>query len=421
MKRRVWTATALLAIGLGPAARAGDHWPQFRGPSGDGHSDATGVPREWSETRHVRWKTAIHGRAWSSPVLWGSQVWLTTATKDGKELFAVCVDRDSGKILRDLKVFDVAQPQEIHTFNSYASPTPVIEEGRVYVHFGSAGTACLDTAAGQVLWTRRDLPCNHYRGPGSSPILFRDLLVVHFDGYDVQYVVALDRKTGKTVWKTDRSNDFGGTEDGDFKKAFSTPLVIEAAGRLQLISPGSRAAMAYDPLTGRELWQVRFRSFSSTARPLFGHGLVYINTGFGKADLIAVRPDGKGDVTDTHVAWTAREGIGSKPSPLLVDDLIYVVADNGGVATCLEAKTGKTVWKARIGRAGHSASPVFVDGAVYFFAQDGLTVVVRPGREYAELAKNQLESGFMASPAIVGKAFYLRTETHLYRIEKGAE
>ena len=405
--------TAILGVG---ALRASENWPQFRGPTGDGRSDATGLPLRWSETENVRWKTAIHGRGWSSPVIWGKQIWMTTATADGKEMFAVCVDRRDGKVIHDIKLFDVASPEEIHTLNSYASPTPVMEEGQVYLQFGSYGTACLDTATGEPLWRRRDLPCNHFRGPGSSPILYENLLIAPFDGFDYQYVVALDKQTGRTVWKTDRSNDYG-TDDGDFKKAFCTPLVVQAAGRTQLISPGSRAAMSYDPRTGKELWQVRFRSksFSSTARPLHGHGLVFINTGFGKADLIAVRPDGTGDVTETHIEWEIRKGVPSKPSPLLIDDLIYMVHD-AGIASCIEARTGEYVWTERLG-GKYSASPVAADGRIYFLSHEGKTTVIRPGREFRELARNHLDDGFMASPAIAGKALFLRTRTHLYRIE----
>jgi len=415
--RRVATAIGCWLLGVASSTARCEDWPQFRGPRGDGQSSAAGVARTWSESENVRWKTAIHGRGWSSPVVLGEQVWLTTATEDGTHLFALCVDRTSGKILRDFTVFEVESPLEIHTLNSYASPTPVIESGRVYVHFGSYGTAAIDTLTGEVLWTRRDLPCDHWRGPGSSPILFERLLIAHFDGFDHQYVVALDKATGKTVWKTDRSNDFGGTENGDFKKAYSTPLVITVGGREQLISPGSRAAFAYDPRTGKELWRVRFANFSSTARPLYAHGLVYINTGFGKADLIAVRPDGSGDVTDTHVVWTAKRGIGSKPSAVLVDDLIYTVADNGGVATCLDTKTGATVWQERIEGTEHSASPIVVDGTIYFFSHDGAATLVRPGREFRVLGTNRLDDGCMASPAVAGRALFVRTRSHLYRIE----
>jgi outer membrane protein assembly factor BamB len=409
----------LVLVGFTAAAAAGD-WTEFRGPAGTGHSDAVGLPREWSETKNVGWKTRVHDRGWSSPVVLGKQVWLTTATSEGKELFAVALDRDDGRVLFDVKVFDVARPEDTRRYNSYASPTPVIEDGRAYVHFGSYGTAALDTRTGKILWSRRDLPCNHWRGPGSSPILHGDLLIVHMDGYDLQYVVALDKRTGKTVWKADRTHDFG-TDDGDQKKGFATPIVIQAAGRAQLISPAAKAVVSLDPLTGRELWRVRYSQHSAATRPLFANGLVYVDTGFGKADLLAIRPDGQGDVTETHVAWKAGQGIGSKPSPLLVGDLVYSVSDSGGVVTAIDAKTGAVVWQQRVGGGGHSASPVFADGAVYVFAEDGSAVAFRPGRAYAELGRGRLdEGGVMASPAVAGSAIFVRTESHLYRLEKRA-
>ena len=412
-----WLA-AVLVLAAPCVAGAGDEWPEFRGPAGNGHSDATGVPREWSEKKNVRWKTPIHDLGWSSPVVWGKQVWLTTAKADGRELFVICVDRDTGRIRLDAKLFDVAEPDQLwKRFNSYASPTPVIEKGRVYAHYGTYGTACLDTRTGRVLWMRRDLRCNHFRGAGSSPILFRDLLILHFDGYDFQYVVALNKKTGKTVWKTDRTHDYG-TDNGDFKKAFATPTVIETGGRHQLISPAAEALLAYDPLTGAELWRVQWGQHSVAARPLFANGMIYLNNGFGKADLLAIRPGGKGDVTGTHVAWRSKDGIGSKPSPILVGDLIYSVHDKTGVIVCLDAKTGKTVWRQRVVREEFSASPVYAAGAIYFSSHKGTTVVIEPGREYKELARNTLDGTFRASPAVAGKAFYLRTLTHLYRIEK---
>ena len=407
----------ILAAAPWTALRENDTWPEFRGPSGTGHSDAQGLPREWSESKNVVWKTPIHGRGWSSPVVWGRQIWLTTATPDGKELSVLCVDRDSGKILIDSIIFEVARPDELwRKYNSYASPTPVIEEGRVYVNFGSYGTACLDTATGKALWTRRDLPCNHWRGAGSSPILHKDLLIIPFDGYDVQYVVALDKTTGKTVWKADRTHDFG-TDDGDLKKSFSTPIVIEAGGRTQLVTVAAKAAVALDPATGRELWRVRYPNHSSGTRPLFGHGRVYVTNGSAPAQLLAIRPDGTGDVTSTHVDWSWNRGVGQKPSPLLVGDLLFLLYDVGGLVTCVDERTGAEVWKQRIG-GRHSASPLFADGRVYVFGEDGVSVAFEPAREYKEVARNRLAAGCMATPAIVGKAFYVRTETHLYRLEE---
>src|SRR5437667_3617886 len=232
MRHAARTLLATVALcGIGATRPPGENWAEFRGPGGEGRSEAVGVPRDWSETQNIAWKTAIHGKGFSSPVIWGKQIWLTTATPEGKELFVVCVDRDSGKILVDHKLFDVAKPSDLWVkYNSFASPTPVIEEGRVYVHYGCYGTACLDTKAGKVLWARDDLKCDHFRGAGSSPILFQNLLILTFDGFDLQYVVALDKKLGKTVWKTDRTHDFG-TTDGDQKKGYGTPAVIEVGGK----------------------------------------------------------------------------------------------------------------------------------------------------------------------------------------------
>jgi len=410
------TVCAILWCAL-PTTAAGN-WPQFRGPAGDGRTDATGLPLSWSETQNIVWKTPIHDRGHSSPVLWGDQVWLTTATKDGKQMFALCVDRRTGKILHDLKVFDVEKPEPIHGLNSYASPTPVIEDGRVYLHFGTYGTACLDTQTGQPLWTRRDLNCNHFRGPGSSPLVFEDLLILHYDGFDVQYLVALDKMTGKNVWRADRSTDFGSI-DGDLRKAYSTPIVIDIGGRRQLISPGAYAAMAYDPRTGEELWKVRYPGgYSNVSRPLFAHGLVFINTGFGPTALWAVRPDGRGDVTASHVAWKLSKSVPAKPSPVLVGDLIFM-ANDSGIASCIEAKTGKVVWQERMG-GQFSASPLYSEGRLYFSDHGGKTTVLAAGPAFKVLAVNRLDDGCMASTAVSGKALILRTNTHLYRIEQPA-
>ena len=398
-------------------------WPQFRGPDGNGVSPSTGLPVTWSETQNVRWKTSIHGRAWSSPVVLGRQVWLTTATPDGKQLFALAIDKDTGKVVHDLKLFDVATPQFAHAFNTYASPTPVIEAGRVYVTFGSPGTAAIDTTTGTVLWERRDLECNHFRGAGSSPILFGNLLLMHFDGSDVQYVVALDKRTGKTVWKTNRSVDFADLDpngkpkaDGDFRKAFATPQIVMTGNTPVLVSIGSMATYGYDPLTGKELWRIEEKgNFSGSTRPVVGHGLVFYPTGFNTGQIFAIRPDGSGTVTNTHVVWKFGRGAPNKPSLLLLGDLLFMIND-GGIVTCLEAGTGREVWRSRL-TDSYSASPVAADGRVYFFSEDGKATVIEAGRAFKVLAENSLDDGFMASPAIDGQALYLRTRTHLYRIE----
>ncbi len=424
----------LLVLALAAGLRADDtNWPQFRGPRGDGISTSTGLPVTWSDTSHVKWATPIHGRAWSSPVIWDNQIWLSTATPDGRELFAVCVDRDTGKMVRDEKLFAIAAPQAAHPFNTYASPTPVIEAGRVYVTFGSPGTACLDTATGKVLWDRRDFVCNHFRGAGSSPILYGDLFILNFDGSDHQFVVALDKHTGKTVWRTERSIDYKDLDsdgkpesDGDFRKAFATCDVADLDGVTTLLSQGSKALYAYDPLTGKERWRVEERSnYSGSTRPVVGLGLVFVPSGWSNGQLLAIREGRAGEVLDAaaeppagmqlRVVWKTRTHVPKKPSLLLLDGLLYGL-DDIGVATCWDAKTGKVVWSQRIGGT-YSASPLAAEGHIYFCSEDGKTTVVAAGREFKKLAENQLGDGFMASPAVSGRALFLRSHTQLYRIE----
>ncbi len=393
---------------------AAENWPEFRGPRGDGTTTATALPIEWSETEHITWKTPIHDRGWSSPVIWDRQLWMTTATRNGKQLFAVCVDRDTGKVTHDIQVFEIAEPQFCHAFNSYASPTPAIEAGRVYVHFGSPGTACIDTETGKILWTRQDLPCNHFRGAGSSPILYGNLLVVAFDGSDFNYVVAFDKRSGKTTWQRDRNIEYE-NDDGDQHKAYCTARVIKVEGRPQLVYPSAGATIAYEPQTGEEIWRVRHGGMNAASRPLYANGRLYLNSADGGFKLFALRTGGTGDVTDTHVAWKSKEGVPSRSSQLLIGDRIFMVHDRG-VATCLNANTGKPIWQKRLG-GDFSASPLWAAGKIYFSNQDGRTFVVAADDEFELLATNTLDDGCMASPAVYDKALFLRTEANLYRIE----
>lgn len=414
--------------GFGSSLTRAD-WPEFRGPWGNGHvsgpgnTQPVGLPLHWSESENVSWKTPIPERGWSTPVVLDGQVWLTTATIDGHDFFALGVDARTGRILFNEKLFHSDNPESLgNNVNAYATPSPVIEPGRVYVHFGSYGTACLDTQSGNVLWDRQDLRCRHYRGPSSSPILFRDMLILTFDGVDLQYLVALDKKTGHTIWKTNRSvawNDENVpgqmAREGDLRKAHSTPLIAEVEGGFQLLSAGAKAAYGYDPLTGRELWKVRYPAWSAAPRPLSAHGLGFFVTGHGQTELIAVRLDGHGDVTDSHITWKVDAMVPRTASPILVNDLLYMVSDDG-VVTCLESASGKPVWHSRIGGT-YAASPIFGDNRIYFFSQQGKTTVIRPGTSCNILATNSLSNGFMASPAVSGKALFLRTKTDLYRIE----
>ena len=354
----------------------------------------------------------------------GGQVWLTTAPADGREFFGLCVDAESGKVRFNERLFSCEKPEPLgNAVNCYATPSPVIEPGRVYLHFGSYGTACLDTSTFKMLWQRTDLRCRHYRGPASSPILFQDFLILTMDGVDLQYLVALDKKTGRTVWKTDRSvawNDENVpgqmARDGDLRKAHSTPLVITNAGKLQLLSVGAKAAYGYDPITGKELWRVHYDAWSAACRPVFDRGLAIIHTGFGgKTELWGVRVDGQGDVTDTHVAWKVDKMVSKTASPILVEGRVYMISDDGAV-TCLDSQTGTQLWRERIG-GNYAASPIYADGRLYFCSQQGKTTVLKPGAVFEGLATNSLPDGFMASPAVAGKAFFLRTKSQLYRIQ----
>ena len=430
----LYLVALVLLILVGPAARA--DWPEFRGSWGDGHVSAPGdlkpigLPLHWSETNNIKWKTEIPYRGWSTPVVTGGQVWVTTATDDGHDFYAIGVDEETGRIRFNERVFHSDHPEPLGngaSMNCYATPSPVIEQGRVYIHFGSFGTACLDTSTGKVLWKREDLRCRHYRGPSSSLVSFENLLILTMDGVDVQYHVALDKQTGKTVWKTDRSvawNDENVpgpmARDGDLRKAHSTPLVVMDATKPEMLSAGAKAVYGYDPRTGRELWRVQYDDWSVAPRPLFEHGVAFIVTGLSKKELWAVKTDGQGDVTDTHVKWKLGTRVGIYASPILVDGLIYTAAEQNNV-TCVEAATGQVVWTGRIG-GKYAASPIYGDGRLYFCSQQGTTSVLKPGRTFEVLASNTLASGFMASPAVDGKALFLRTKTHLYCIESsGAE
>lgn len=424
---RSLSAMLLGFLCLLPLARAGENWPQFRGSTGDGISDATGLAETWGEQQNVKWKTEVPGKAWSSPVVWADQVWMTNATPDGHELYAVCLDRETGKLVFNLKVFDIAHPQYCIPFNSYGSPTPCIEQGRVYVTFGSPGTACIDTQTGKVLWQRTDFVCNHYRGAGSSPVLYKDLLIMNFDGSDFQFVAALDKHTGRTVWRTDRDIDFGDLEpngkprgEGDFRKAFSTPRVFNIEGHDVLISLGSKALYAYEPLTGKELWRVEDKdSFSGSDTPIFGDGMIFYGSGHGQSELLAVKPVGGGEggnIADKSIVWRLHKKVPTRSSLLLHDGLIYMVTD-AGVVNCVSATDGREVWHGRVDGT-YSASPTYADGRVYLCSEQGKTTVLAAGREFKVLAENPLPDGIMASPAIAGQAIFIRTKSSVYRIEK---
>jgi outer membrane protein assembly factor BamB len=406
MMRLLLLATGLLAAASGLTA---EDWPQFRGPTGQGVSTEVELPVEWSESRNVRWKVDVPGTGWSSPVVAGDRVWLTTAVVDrnGTSLRALAFDTATGRRVVDAEVFRLPRRNLLNPKNSHASPTPIVEGDRVYVHFGADGTAAL-TSSGEVSWKKR-FSYESQHGNGGSPTLYKDLLIFSCDGSDTAFVVALDKQTGAERWRTRRR--------APFDQAYSTPLVIRVGERDQLVSVGAYRAVAYDPDTGKEIWRVGYADgFSNVPRPVFANGLVYIATGFQEPSLIAVRPDGTGDVTGTHVAWTLRRSAPHTPSPIAVGDELYIVNDMG-IATCLDSRTGETVWRERLG-GNYSASPVFADGRIYFLSEEGVATVLAPGRTFRKLATNQIDGATLASMAIAAKSIFIRTDAALYRLAR---
>jgi len=401
-------------------------WPEFRGPTGDGHAASQkALPVKWSETENVKWKTAIHGAGWATPIVMDGKVWVATATPDGRTMSVVCVDQETGKVLLDRVLTTNENPEPLsNKMNNYAACSPAAEKGRVYVHFGSYGTFCLDSNNFQEIWRRTDLQCSHWRGPGSSVVLWKDTLILTFDGVDQQYLTALDKKTGKTVWIKNRSTNFNDldkdgkpTADGDLRKAYSTPIFIEVGGKMIMVSTGAKACWAYNPDTGEELWNVNVPQHSVSSRPVYHEKLklLYINTGLGKPQLWAVRvdPKAKGEITDTHVAWKLIKRVPKMSSPILVGDELYLASDT--VGACVDARTGDVLWSERLG-GSVTASLIYGNGQVYFFDEDGGAAVVQAGREFKLTAKNKLDDGSLASPAASDGSLFVRSKGFLYRI-----
>jgi outer membrane protein assembly factor BamB len=433
------TMVAGLVAWSAAAPEAAEVWPQWRGPEGQGHASlAHDLPVTWSETEHVAWKTPLPGRGWSSPVLDATHAWMTTAieseaTEADKAqrlagaknpqplqvsgpvtMRALCVDRETGRLVHDIELFTAREPQPIHSLNSYASPSPVLAGGRLFCHFGDYGTACVDTASAHVAWVNHDLRLNHENGPGSTPVVWGDLLIVHCDGSDVQYIVALDQATGRIVWKTPRSGELN--DNPDLKKAYGTPLIISLDGREVLLSPAADWVYGYDPATGRELWRVNYGvlGFSVVPRPVTAEGLAFLSTSFMKPEMLAVRLGSDG--SQPEIVWRQSKGAPTMSSPLVVGEELYVVSDKG-IMTCLDIHSGEVHWTSRLG-GNFSSSPLFADGRIYVGNRDGATFVIKPGKDYELLATNQLDGRIFATPAAVDRALYLRTDTALYKLEK---
>ncbi len=398
-----------------------EYWTFFRGSNLNGIAENENIPFKW-DSAAVKWKTMIHDKGYSSPVVYGDQIWITTASLNGNELYAVCTDFNTGKIIHDIKVFSPSEVEGKHTLNTYASPTPCIEKDFVYVHYGSLGTACINTSSGAIIWKRTDLKCKHVQGPASSPILYKNLLILHYEGTDVRFIVALDKATGETVWRVDRPAEPYIPLPEIGRKAYITPIIINVKGQDMLISDGSAVCIAYDPESGREIWRVVDGAESTIAMPVTEKGILYWYTGFtedssGKyTEFIAVNPNGKGDITGTNILWKKKEELSRNQclTPVIKDGLIYTV-NTRNTMMCIDASNGKEVWTTHVG-SNWDASPLFINGNIWFFSVRGDVLTLKAGRKYEVIARNKMDSGIWATPAVLRNSVILRTEKYLCRI-----
>ena len=404
-------AVSLSVCGVLPAAE----WRQFRGPTGQGTTESTNVPLQWNQSKNIVWKQGLPGQGWSSPVLAGERIYLTSAVpisdaeKPDLSLRTVCLNQDDGKIVWTKELFQSkgATAPKIHSKNSPASPTPIVEKDRIYVHFGHQGTACL-SLEGKIIWRNDSLHYKPVHGNGGSPVLHGGKLFFSIDGAQQAGVVALNANDGTLAWRMDRKST------ASRKFSFTTPAIITVNGQDQLISPASDIVHALNPADGSIIWHARYDGYSVIPRPVYGNGLVYICTGYNTPSLLAIRPTGKGDVTETHIAWSQKKGIPHTPSLMLVGEELYMVSDRG-IASCLNALTGESYWQHRIGSA-YSASPFYSEGKIYFLSEDGVTTVIERGREFKELAVNEIGERTLASFAPASDTVYIRTAKHLFRV-----
>ncbi len=404
-----------------------ENWTHFRGTNLNGLSDSENVPIRWSETENIAWKVPIKGVGWSSPVIFGTQVWITTAERDGEWFSAVCLDFETGEMIRELELYRPDEVQRMHATNSYATPTPSIEENFVYVHYGTYGTACIDTRNFEVVWSRTDLNCEHLQGAASSTILYKDFLIVHLEGTDVQDIYALNKRTGEIVWQVGTPDQEAYDEVAPvFRKSYQTPLIIQVDGEDQLITNRSLYAISYNPKTGEENWRIFYGEDSAVSMPLYYKGLVLVNSGWVLsqgapyfAQLLAVDPKGKGNVTDTHIVWQTDEHVPQTSTPVIVDSLLFMIEERG-MLTCLNPATGQAYWEETL--KGHfNISPIFAAGNIYFTNTKGETTVIKAAPAFELVAENQLDGTFKATPAILRNAILQRSDDFLYKIAVSEE
>lgn len=404
-------------------------WPDKNGPTYDGivpTAEAARLPLKWNaETgENIVWKTDLEDEGHSTPVIGGDRIWFTAATVDGKKMYVYGIDRQSGKIIHHILLFENADPEILgNPLNNYAAPSPVLEADALYVHFGTYGTARIDPQTGTSVWQRRDINARHFRGPGSSPIIHGDKLFLTFDGIDQQYVTALDKKTGATLWKTNRTTDYGDldkegkpTRDGDMRKAYHTPSVVNLAGKGTLVSVGSRAAFGYEAATGKELWTIRHGGFNAAIRPLIYKQVLILNTGSERAHTLGVKIDDKmsGDITESHVVWDREKRNASESCPVLVNGLLFQTT-RGGIVTCMNPETGVDVWEDRF-PGQHLPSPIAAADRLYFSNDRGDTRVIKAGDKFEILAENKLPDAMTSAPAVADGAIFIRTKKQLFKI-----
>jgi len=409
--RWVWGMVCLATMALQAEA---ENWSRFRGPNGQGISSETGLPVTWSNTENVAWKTPIPGNAWSSPIVHGDQVFLTTTTEEGVACHVICIERQDGRIAWDREV----HRQEIgpkRAQNSYASPTPVTDGQYVYAVFFDGTVVALDYA-GELVWKNTEVDFHSLHGLGASPILVGDQLVMPFDGssreenrvgwkepWDQALVLSLDAATGAVRWKGRR---------GESRVGHVTPIVIEDG--TQIVSAGGDRVQAFDIQSGQRVWSIYSQGEGVTPSPVIGDGMIFTSSGFEEPTIRAIRLGGKGEITDSHIVWEQTRGVPVLASPLYVPPYLYTISRDN-ILHCLDAESGDIAWLRRIDGA-YSASPVLADGRIYVLSEEGLTLVLRPGAKYDELARNELGEKCMASMAVSQGNFYIRTDNHLYCI-----
>ncbi|WP_319501557.1 PQQ-binding-like beta-propeller repeat protein [uncultured Draconibacterium sp.] len=418
-KKINFTAFVFLLFVFVSCQNVQQNWTHFRGSNMDGHANVETAPLHWSDTENVVWKVPVKGLGWSSPVVYDDRVWVTSAEKDGHEFYLFCFDLETGKLLNEQTIFTAEDPQRIHGTNSYATPTPCVDEGHVYVHYGSFGTACVDTKNFEVIWKRDDMPCDHMQGPASSPILYKDKLIVHLEGTVDPYVIALDKKTGETIWKSVRPKEIYDTLEPVYRKSYQTPIVITVNNRDLLISNSAYMCFAHDVTTGEVVWSFKYGYDSTVSQPLFYNGLVFVNSGWIFLDGVpyftrqyAIDPTGEGDVTETHQVWMYEDEVPQIPTPVIVDGKMYMVHDRGMV-TCLDAMTGEVIWKEKL-RGNFNSSPIYAGGNIYFINVKGFCTIIKPGDSFQKVAENDIGETVKAVPVFVGNKMLLRSQNHLF-------